>query len=316
MNGNIQASPVFDGTRIWFAHTTAEDNGPSTTVRWGYISTTDNTLSLALARHDATSADFNPSIGVGLGTGGVETIFLNWATTDRSQGINLSPTVATLAYNGGPLTSVIGADQILIMGGGPPFDDVWFSSWSSVAIDPMVATGTCAVISQDYYGQIPPVDNNDRSRVARVCGPVNATVPNAAGSTVPAAQAALRAASLAGDNQVTTTSCAAPSNHLVVGTSPAAGQMTQIGSEVTLIVCDLDLTVPWVIGYDDASARRAITAAGFTVGSVVSVSNCDYFKGDVADQDPWGNALTLRGTPVNLQEASGKDSRGKPCVIA
>lgn len=135
-HGNIQASPVWDGSRIWFAHTidmnTDSTSGPATTVRYGFIDPASNTLQYALARHSPSSADFNPSIGIGIGQSSVDTVYLNWATVDAAQGLPISDTAATLLYNGGSLPALQATDQVLITGGTPAQDHL-FASWSSSA---------------------------------------------------------------------------------------------------------------------------------------------------------------------------------------
>lgn len=312
-NGSIQASPVYDGSRIWFAQTTKEPGGPATTVRFGYINPASSTLALALARHSTTSADFNPSIGVGTGTGGIESVFLNWVASDPSRNVPLSPTVATLAYNGsGTFAFAPGTDQILIAGGTPSSDVDFFSTWSSVSIDPAVPTGTCAVTSQESLGTGGAI----QSRVARLCAPAMVNVPYVLFSTVPGALALLHDSSLAGDNQPGTTNCDNSQNGLVVGQSPAAGQLAQVGSEVTLTVCNLNFTVPALRGLSDDSAQNRITSAGFTVGSIQTISDCTVEAGDVSKSDPPAGTVHTRGTPISIWEATGFKTNGRtPCTI-
>jgi beta-lactam-binding protein with PASTA domain len=38
-------------------------------------------------------------------------------------------------------------------------------------------------------------------------------------------------------------------------------------------------------------------------------------RGDVVIQNPQPGAQVPRGTPVNLQESTGRKANGKPCVI-
>ena len=61
-----------------------------------------------------------------------------------------------------------------------------------------------------------------------------------AGGTPDQARAALHSAFLNGASTTSTTSCSAANNNLVVGTTPAIGQLTPVGSNVTLTVCDLN----------------------------------------------------------------------------
>ncbi|NUR88146.1 MAG: PASTA domain-containing protein [Nonomuraea sp.] len=74
-------------------------------------------------------------------------------------------------------------------------------------------------------------------------------------------------------------------------------------------------TVPNVQGFDDASARNSIAAAGLTVGAVSLDNTCVDVRGTVLFSDPAAGAMVTRGTAVNLTESSGVDRNGRPCVI-
>ncbi|NUS09442.1 MAG: PASTA domain-containing protein [Nonomuraea sp.] len=74
-------------------------------------------------------------------------------------------------------------------------------------------------------------------------------------------------------------------------------------------------TVPNVLGFDDASARASITAAGLTVGSVSFDNTCVDVFGTVLFSSPGAGATVSRGSAVNLRESSGVDGSGRPCVI-
>src|SRR5262249_13629591 len=134
------------------------------------------------------------------------------------------------------------------------------------------------------------------------------------GSTPAAAAAALKNAFLAGDSQAQTGACSPAQQGLVVSTSPGGGTLAPLGSEVTLNVCNTNVTVPNVLRTGDLSARNAITGAGLTVGTVRQVGNCTVAKGDVITQDPAGGAQVPRGTAVSLDESTGKKPNGKPCI--
>jgi hypothetical protein len=95
------SSAVWDGSRLWFVHSVHQPGGSSAVLRYGFISTATNSLQVALASHSTSSSELTPSIGVGTAPGGTDIVFLNWATVDASQGLPLSPTVATLLWNGG-----------------------------------------------------------------------------------------------------------------------------------------------------------------------------------------------------------------------
>ena len=315
LDGRLQASPVFDGRRIWFAQvidaTATNSGGPTTTVRYGFIDTTNNTIQVAQARHSATSADLNPSIGVGISPNGIETIFLNWVYTDAAHGIPASGTVASLIYDGGTLPDLQGVDQTLVTGSISATNHR-FGEYSSVAIDPAVTNGTCAVTAQTY---MTPPDGAWGTQVARLCGPAMAHVPWVINDTVSAARTALQAVGLRGDTLTTTAACDPSSDHLVAGSSPPPGILAPIGSDVTLAVCDLDVAVPDVVNRTDASATGVINAAGFTVGQVTSVPSCVVPDGSVVSQSPGGGNSALRGSAVSLAESNGRQANGKLCIL-
>jgi hypothetical protein len=59
-DGNILASPYYDGTSIWFTHVFDLVGFP--TVRYGAVNVSTNTVTTAVAFHSGTSDDFNPSL--------------------------------------------------------------------------------------------------------------------------------------------------------------------------------------------------------------------------------------------------------------
>jgi serine/threonine-protein kinase len=139
-------------------------------------------------------------------------------------------------------------------------------------------------------------------------------VPAVTGTTPAAAQAALPAAELAMGGMRDTTSCGPVPNGQVASTTPAAGTNVDIGTSVTLNVCNTATTVPNVLSFDDTSARNAITAAGL-VPSVTMTPSCVAFRGTVLTQNPQGGAAATRGDTVRLTESTGKQPNGKPCII-
>jgi hypothetical protein len=101
-DSRIPWSAVFDGSRVWFANSVSLPDGSiPTVVRYGFFGLVSGPSQVALARHGSGTADFNPSIGIGLAPGGVETVFLNWVYTDAPAGIGVSDTVDAFLYNGG-----------------------------------------------------------------------------------------------------------------------------------------------------------------------------------------------------------------------
>lgn len=147
LDGRITSSPVNDGTFIWFAHGLSFSTFP--TVLYGALSLIDGSITEALAYHTNTSDDFNPSIGVGNNPGGGNFIFVNWAYTDSSVGTAASVTIDSVAPHGG-VPDLVGSGSTLATGSRTTVESR-FGDYSSVAIDPSVAAGSCAVATQQYF---------------------------------------------------------------------------------------------------------------------------------------------------------------------
>jgi hypothetical protein len=147
-DGRIGWSPVNDGNSIWFAH--GIDLGGFPSVRYGAINIAGNYATVAVAYHSPTSDDFNPSIGVGTHTlNSGDFVYLNWAYTDTGAGVATSDTVDSVKPGGG-VVDLIGTGAVLIKGSSTTTEGA-FGDYSSVAIDPTVATGSCAVTAQEYF---------------------------------------------------------------------------------------------------------------------------------------------------------------------
>ena len=129
-DGNILASPYYDGTSIWFTHVIDVLGFP--TVRYGAINLTNNgkVVDAAVAFHSATSDDFNPSLAVGLNPSGTS-VYLNWAFTDAPAGTATSAVVDTLPA-GQPIANLIGTGAVYAVGS--TTTQTRFGDFSSVAI--------------------------------------------------------------------------------------------------------------------------------------------------------------------------------------
>src|SRR5262249_46830299 len=109
-----------------------------------------NTVLTALAFHSSTSDDFNPSIGIGMNPAGGTYLYLNWAYTDTPNGVPVSNVVDTdllpagrPALSGRVGTGVVTVTSTALSGG-------TFGQYPSVALDPAVPSGSCAVTAQEY----------------------------------------------------------------------------------------------------------------------------------------------------------------------
>jgi hypothetical protein len=159
LDGRIAWSPVNDGSFIWFAHGIAVGTFPG--VRYGAIGISSNTAFVALAYRSGTSDDFNPSVGVGNAPGGGNNIYVNWAFTDSARNIAVSDTVDSVVPGGG-VPNLVGTGAVLV--NGSVTHQTRFGDYSSVAIDPSVAAGSCAVTAQQYFAP----SGTWRTRIARV----------------------------------------------------------------------------------------------------------------------------------------------------
>jgi hypothetical protein len=116
---------------------------------------------VAIAYRSGTSDDFNPSVGVGNAPGGGNNIFVNWAYTDSPNNVAVSDTVDSVAPGAG-VPNLIGTGTVLV--NGAVTGQTRFGDYSSVAIDPSVAAGSCAVTAQQYF----TTGGSWRTRLARL----------------------------------------------------------------------------------------------------------------------------------------------------
>jgi hypothetical protein len=159
LDGRIDWSPVNDGSFLWFAH--GIDIGGYPSVRYGAIGLSASNATVAVAYRSGTSDDFNPSVGVGNSPTGGNYIYVNWAYTDTPAGVATSDTVDSVAPGGG-VPNLIGTGTVLVNGSST--NETRFGDFSSVAIDPAVGAGSCAVAAQQYFAS----DGTWSTRIARL----------------------------------------------------------------------------------------------------------------------------------------------------
>lgn len=93
------------------------------------------------------------------------------------------------------------------------------------------------------------------------------------------------------------------------GSSGTSGSSTSsTAADSTSSTTDTEVTVPNVVGKDEATARAAIEAAGLTVGTVTETSSDTVTSGLVISQTVAANTKTAKGTKVNLVLSSGSSS--------
>ncbi len=296
IDGFLDSTPVFDGTRVWFAHNVGQQPPNfASTVRYGYLDVTTNQLTDSLLIVDPpNSYELNGSVGVGLNANGTESIFLNWAYTDPSKNLTVSDAVDAFVFNGS-LPSPIGSMQTLITG--TDGDNSLFSNNSSVAVEPrQIGNTTCAITTQQYFN-----DSWD-TRLARICSPDQINVPSVAGLTPGQAGTALAGFSLAAGSQTTTTDCNGIIPGRVVSTSPAFDTAVPFGTAIRLLVCanPPTISVPDVTGDTPAQAAAAIQSANLKVGSTGLATSCDVPIGTIIRTIPPAGSLVSAGTTVGL----------------
>jgi hypothetical protein len=151
LDGRIGSAAVQAGNVVWFAHDV--DNLGFPTVQYGGITVTNNQIETALAFHDSTSDDFNPSVGLSPVSSTTDNIWVNWAYTNASEGIAPSATVAGIPAGEG-VPQLDGVDLTLVSGS--TTTNTRFGRYSSVAIDPAASSPTCragltALSAQQYF---------------------------------------------------------------------------------------------------------------------------------------------------------------------
>jgi beta-lactam-binding protein with PASTA domain/serine/threonine protein kinase len=102
----------------------------------------------------------------------------------------------------------------------------------------------------------------------------------------------------------------------VLRTDPAAGTELAVDTTVTLIVSagPRPVVVPQVVGRAQPDAEKALTDAGFTVGTVTKAFDAKTDPGKVLRTTPTVGATAARGTPVDLTVADSvtvPDVRGR-----
>ncbi len=296
IDGFLDTTPVFDGTRVWFTHSVRQQPPNfASTVRYGYVDVTTNQLTDSqLIVDQGNSYELNGSVGVGLNANGTEAVFLNWAYTDPSKNLTVSDAVDAFVFNGS-LPSPAGSMQTLITGDNG--DNTIFSNNSSVAVENrQIGNTTCAITTQQYFN-----DSWD-TRLARICSPDQVNVPSVAGLLPGQAGTALAGFGLAAGGQTTTTNCNGINPGRVVSTTPASNTPVPFGTAIGLLVCANPRTIPVpdVTGETPAQAAADIRAAGLTVGSTGLATSCDVPIGTIIRTIPPAGSLVAFGATVGL----------------
>ena len=312
----IETPPVFDGKYVWFTQT-AYVPGPEptpATVVFGRIQTdaVPGPGSVVVRNNRAAGSSFNslldPSIGVGRNTDGSESVFVNYAYTGVSSSLPVTDAVKSFVSFFGASPDDFGGLQNILIGANARPARVEFAG-SSVAIDPSVTNGTCAVLAQEYFGSGGDWD----TRLARVCGATDsASVPGfVIGESLPDAVRDLSSRQFVPATN-STSACPAASNLKVIATSPAPGVSVPYGSNVTVTQCLItSVTVPNVIGDSLGDARSELQAAGLVAGGPNFTTSCDVSAGTIAATSPEAGATVAFGATVTLYQSTGRPK--SPC---
>jgi PASTA domain len=226
-DGNILASPYYDGTSIWFTHVFDLVGFP--TVRYGAVKVSTNTVATAVAFHSGTSDDFNPSLAVGLNPSGTG-VYLNWAFTDAPAGTATSDVIDALPA-GQPIGNLTGTGAVYAAGS--ITSQTRFGDFSSVAVDPQVPGGTCAVAAQQYFS----VGGTWNTRLARVgtCQPP-VLVPDVRNDSLAEAGQVLAGAGLTVGQVTNVLDHTCNNIGTVLSQNPDPGTPVQAGSAVRLSI--------------------------------------------------------------------------------
>jgi len=137
----------------------------------------------------------------------------------------------------------------------------------------------------------------------------NVTVPNVAGQSSDAAEAAIQAVGL--DSREIREYSDSVAEGLAIGTLPEAGASLAAGTEIALVVSAgpqppsvETVDVPSVIGQGFNDARDALEALGFTVARIDVFSTTEP-SGDVANQYPTAGTAWPQGEDVLLLVSKG-----------
>jgi RHS repeat-associated protein len=141
------------------------------------------------------------------------------------------------------------------------------------------------------------------------------TVPNVVGLSEAAATSALETAVLEKGSVTQETSTAVPAG-LVATQSVAAGTSVPRGTSVGLVISlGAPVSVPDVVGLDQASAESSIGGAGLTVGALSEQSSMSVPLGKVISQSPAAGSSVVAGSVVSIVVSTGPPPVTVPNVV-
>ena len=145
-------------------------------------------------------------------------------------------------------------------------------------------------------------------------GPGTTEVPDLVGSTTAQAQQALEEAGLEVGTPTQDASEDVPKDR-IISQSPAAGEEVETGTPVDFVVstgpeAPATVTVPDVVGSDEATARAELEDAGLTPQSTTAAS--EEAAGTVIEQSIAGGTVVAEGTTVTITVSSGPEDTTTP----
>lgn len=152
LDGRIQSPPVQADTFLWFTHSVALGSFPA--VRYGAIplsasGTGGASAQTANAFASSSSYDWNPSIALAEPTTNSVRIFLGWAMTDPTNGVNVSMRVSGVGPGEG-VPSLAGIGTTVFTGGGST-SQTRFGDYSSVQMEVANISTTCRANTQALF---------------------------------------------------------------------------------------------------------------------------------------------------------------------
>ncbi|MFL6137513.1 MAG: Stk1 family PASTA domain-containing Ser/Thr kinase [Frankiaceae bacterium] len=141
-------------------------------------------------------------------------------------------------------------------------------------------------------------------------------VPHLAGDQVADAREAIGKAGLAVSDRISYVYSETVSSGIVLATRPRAGTMLYKGDQVRLVVSKgrRPIQVPTLAGSPLAAAKRAVTSAGLTVGTVSLQFSDTVDKGVVISSTPAAGATAYGGDTIQLVVSKGPDVVRVPMV--
>lgn len=171
-------------------------------------------------------------------------------------------------------------------------------------VQPAFGLGPGTVLDQSPK---PPahVSKGDTVTLKVVATPAQVTVPDVTGEDVGTATNSLQQAGFTVGQQ------SQQSNQppgTVINQSPSGNSQAAQGSKVTLTVSSgpAQVTVPDVVGEDQATAANRLGSAGLTLGSVSNQPSATVPSGNVISTSPSAGSKVNPGSTVNLVVSSGQ----------